>query len=74
MAKFQVGDKVQVPQNCAEQVPPFWVGRKGVVRSLIDTPPAGAKIPFNEMVQGYGVQLDGEEHWTGIPEDCLQGA
>ena len=73
MAKFQIGDKVQVTPD-AKQVPVFWLGKSGTVQSLIETPPPGAKVPFTETVQGYGVQFNDEEHWTGIPESCLQGA
>jgi hypothetical protein len=73
MANFQIGDKVQVPSG-TQEVPVFWIGRTGTVQSLIETPPPGAKVPFKEKIQGYGVQFDGEEHWTGIPESCLQKA
>ncbi len=72
MAKFQIGDRVQVPPG-TQQAPVFWLGRQGTVQSLIETTPPGAQMPFKEKVQGYGVQFDGEEHWTGIPESCLQG-
>ena len=73
MAKFQIGDRVQVPSN-EEKVPVFWLGKSGTVQSLIETPPPGAPFPVKEKVQGYGVQFDGEEHWAGIPEECLQRA
>lgn len=73
MAKFEIGDRVQVPSG-TEQVPVFWLGRHGTVKALIETPPPGAQVPFNDLVEGYAVQLDGEDHWAGIPESCLQSS
>ena len=73
MAKYQIGDRVQVPSG-TQDAPVFWQGKKGTVQSLIETPPPGAQFPFKEKVQGYGVQFDGEEHWAGVPEISLQSA
>ncbi len=73
MAKFEVGARVQVPSD-TQQAPVFWLGRQGTVRAVIETPPPGAQVPFNKLVQGYAVQFDGEEHWAGVPESCLRAS
>ena len=71
MAKFKVGDRVQVPKG-TDEVPPDRIGEQGEVKFLIwGTAPNDG--PFEWEMQ-YGVQFDSEEFYFGMREQWLAPA